>query len=164
VAELKGLEKTIARFNRLPDAVKLEVASQLDTETTDLVDAMKRAAPVDHGLNAKHPGQLRDSIHKYRTPGRPLSWRILADAKAGGKFYGPHVEFGHAARPRKYGKADVKGRSTIISEAMEMVPARPFFFPTWRANKRPMRRRLSAAARRVLKTMFPKPTALPSGG
>lgn len=128
----------IRRTRALPAAVRRALAQQLETEVADLTAAMKRAAPVDN-VTQDQDEHLRDSVHFYKTPGRPLSYRILADAKDSetGNFIGPHVEFGHKA---------VNGSH---------VPPRPFFFPTYRARKKGMRRRTSAAARKVIKQMFP---------
>ncbi len=121
------------RFAKIPDEIAAECGKQLAEEVGGLVDAMKRACPVSHELE-KTPGQLRDSIHAYSNPDRPMSYRIIADAKAeDGDFIGPHVEFGHLARNGK------------------RVRPYPFFFPTYRARKKAMRKRMLAAARRAIK-------------
>ena len=131
--------KVLARLAAIPEAVKEAVAKQLEKEAEDMVAAMKRAAPVSSELET-HPGQFRESIHSYENPDRPLSVRIIADAKdEKGSFIGPHIEFGHKKR-------NGKGH----------VAAKPSFFPTYRARKKPMQRRLTASARKVLKSMFPK--------
>lgn len=124
--------KVWARFNAIPDQIAADVGKQLDIETSDLVEAQKRAAPVD--IKDDNPGQFRDSIHKYSTPNRPLSYRIIADARdEHGNFIGPHIEHGHMAVDGKH------------------VPAKPSFFPTYRARLKGMRRRLSAAGRKAIK-------------
>lgn len=136
-AKMLGREALFARFAKLPAAITEAVATQLETEVKDLVEAQKRAAPVSSDLEA-HPGQFRDSIHEYKNPDRPLSYRVIADAKDDhSEFIGPHIEFGHMARDGSH------------------VPARPSFFGTYRARKKPMRRRLNAAARKAAKALFP---------
>ena len=130
--------KVLARLSATPEALKGPVGEQLLKETDDMVDAMKRAAPVSSSLEAK-PGQFRDSIHAYENPDRQLSYRIIADAKDDkGEFIGPHIEHGHRARDGTH------------------VPASPSFFPTYRARKKPMRRRLAAVVHKTLKTLYPK--------
>jgi hypothetical protein len=125
MATVKGLEKVLRRYARLAPTQKSAVAKQLKAEVDDLVAAQKRAAPVDP--NSDNPGKLRD---------RPLSYRILADAKdEDGKFIGSNIEAGHRARDGSH------------------VPARPSFFPTYRARKKGMRRRLMAASRAALKQL-----------
>lgn len=137
-ATVLNKQKWMQRLRSLPPAVRKAVGAQLDTEVDDMVAAMRRAAPVDTETQDADQ-HLRDSVHAYRTPQRPLSYRIIADARDSetGNFIGPHVEAGHKARDGSH------------------VPPRPFFFPTYRARKKPMRRRLSAAGRKAVKQIFP---------
>lgn len=136
MADAKWLNKAVVwqRFARIPQALTDAVSEQLGKEVSEMVDAMKRAAPVSDELES-HPGQFRDSIHAYSNPDRPMSYRIIADAKDDkGNFIGPHIEFGHKKRGGK-----------------GHVPAKPSFFPTYRARIKASRRRLSAAARKAIK-------------
>lgn len=136
-AKMLNLAKIKARLAKIPQAVQHAAAAQLKTEVDDMVDAMKRAAPVDPA--SPDPGALRDSIHEYENPGRPLSYFILADAKdAEGRFIGQHVEFGHRAENGSH------------------VPASPSFFPTYRARKKGMRSRMRAATKAAVKREFPE--------
>lgn len=131
MSKMQNLERVLARLAAIPDRVQKAVAVQLKVEVAELVAAQKRAAPVDEASD--NPGQLRDSVHYYANPDRPLSYRILADAKDDkGKFIGGNVEHGHKARDGSH------------------VPPKPFFFPTYRARKRGIKRRMSAAARKAL--------------
>ena len=135
-AKMLNLEKVKARLAKLPNQVKVAVGTQLAKEVEDLTEAIQRAAPVRDDLQ-RHPGQLRDSVHFYPNPDRPLSYRVLADAKdKKGEFIGPHVEHGHKA---------VDGSH---------VPRVPFFFPTYRARKKAMQRRIKAAGRKAVKAQF----------
>lgn len=128
-------EKILARLAKLPALMKAELESALKTEVDDLVEAQRRAAPVS--ALEDHAGQFRDSIHAYKNPDRPLSYRVLADARdAHGEFIGPHIEFGHHALDGTH------------------VDAVPSFFPTYRARKKPMRRRLGRAAGKAARAAF----------
>lgn len=134
-AKVVGRARLKARLAKIPKAVKDAGAKRLKVEVDDLVAAQKRAAPVDP--TSPDPGAFRDSIHAYPTPDRPLSYRIIADAKdADGNFIGAHVEHGHRAANGVH------------------VPAQPSFFPTYRARKRGMKRRIGAAARKAAKQAF----------
>lgn len=137
-ATMLNLEKVKARLAKIPQSVQTAAGSQLKTEADDMVSAMKRAMDVAYaGHNDKDLTRLRDSLHDYENPDRPLSYRILADAKdADGKFIGSNVEAGHRA---------VNGTH---------VPARPAFYPTYRARKKAMKRRLSKASRDAAKQAF----------
>lgn len=129
MATWKNREPVMRVFRRLPQALVEPLDKELEKAAEDLVQLQKRLAPITDEIQ-KHPGQLKASVHKYRTPGRPLSWRILADAKDDkGNFFGPHVEFGHLAPDGSH------------------VPPQPFFFPAYRSMKREIQRRLRKAAR-----------------
>ena len=136
----KNLDKVKARINAIPGAVKEAVQAQLDIETDGLVEAIKAHAPVSDDLE-KTPGELRDSVHKYANPDRDLSYRIIADAKdEKGRNIGSWVEHGHKTHGGRH------------------VPAQPFFFPTYRSLKKPMRRRMLAAGRKAVKAYTVTPS------
>lgn len=125
------------RFEMLPQQLQIELGKQLAIEAEDMALALRRAAPVSPELE-KHPGQLRDSVHDYANPVRPLSYKIIADARDDhGNFIAPHVEYGHLA---------VNGTH---------VPAVPWFWPTYRAREKAMRRRLMNTAKMTIKSLFP---------
>ena len=139
-AKMLNLERVKARLRRVPQRVQVAVGTQLAIDAEDMTEAIRRAAPVSSDLE-ETPGELRDSVHFYPTPDRPLSYRILADAKdPDGNFIGPHVEHGHKAADGSH------------------VPRHPFFFPTYRARKKGSTRRLKAAARKAIKAEFPEAT------
>jgi hypothetical protein len=134
-AKILNRQKLRARLAKIPKVVKDAAAKQLKVEVDDLVAAMKRAAPVDP--KSDNPGAFRDSIHAYPNPDRPMSYRIIADAKdEHGEFIGGHIEHGHRAADGTH------------------VPATPSFFPTYRARKRGMKRRMLAAGRKAAKQAF----------
>jgi hypothetical protein len=136
-SKMLNLERVLARLATVPAAVQKAVGDQLKTEVAGLVTAIQRNAPVDEASD--NPGELRDSVHFYANPDRPLSYRVLADARdKAGKFIGSNVEAGHRARDGSH------------------VPARPFFFPTYRALKKPIKRRVAAAGRKAAKQAFPE--------
>ena len=135
-AKMLRRERMRQRFAKLPTAMRADVGAQLKTEVDDLVAAQRRAAPVDK--TAKEPGQFRDSIHAYPNPDRELSFRIIADAKdENGDPIGGKIEHGHRARDGTH------------------VAAVPSFFPTYRARKKGMKRRVAAAGRKSVKRLFP---------
>lgn len=137
MAQMKNLERRVAQLARLPDAVREAAEGAFDQEVADLVSAFKRACPVSD--LEENPGQLRDSIESYPVPGRPLSARIIVGAKdRKGVKYARYVEFGHTSEDGSY------------------VPAQPFFWPTYRARKKAMRRRMLAPARKAIRQLFPK--------
>lgn len=143
-AKMLNKEKVMARLLALPAGMKADVAPVLKSEVEELVAAQKRAAPVDE--TEKQPGQFRDSIHEYPNPDRDLSYRIIADAQdEHGAFIGPHIEHGHM--------------STLADGSQKHVAAKPSFYPTYRAKKKGMKRRLNAAGRKSAKRLFPGDTS-----
>jgi hypothetical protein len=126
-------------FDAMPEALQKAVQEGLDAEVADLVDSLKRAAPVSDFES--RPGELRDSIEAYPTPGRVASYRIIVGARdKQGRLYASYVEFGHNNKD---------GTRT---------PATPFFWPIYRARKHrgAMKRRILAPARKVLRQLAQK--------
>ena len=131
-----GRERVKAYLKRIPKPVKDGVARQLEVEVGEFVAAVKRGAPDDPAT----PGnELAATTKSYPNRSRPLSHRVIVDARDGdGTFIGPKVEHGHR---------NLDGTHT---------PARPWFFPTYRARRKAMRRRMMAAGRKILRQLFPR--------
>jgi hypothetical protein len=136
-AKMLGRASVEEGLRRIPQLVLEDLGAQLAKEVEDLTEALQRAAPVS-ALEA-HPGQLRDGIVFYPNPGRPLSYMILASARdTKGRLFGRYVEFGHIAADGTH------------------IPASSFWFPTYRARRKAMRRRLSQASLKRIRTLFPE--------
>jgi hypothetical protein len=130
-----NLDKITARLKGLGPGTERALRDQLAKEADEMVAAMKRAAPTETKDDPGH--ELRDSIRHYPVENRAIAYRIIGDARdAEGKFIGSNVEAGHR---------NVDGSHT---------PATPFFFPTYRARKKGMQRRLSKAGRDAVRKSF----------
>jgi hypothetical protein len=131
-----NLERVKARLAQVPSSIQKAAGDQLEAEVRGLVADQKRLAPNDPDTGGS---RIAQAIRYYRNPDRPLSYRVISDAKDDkGKPIASNVEHGHRARDGT------------------QVPARPTFFPVYRSKKRAMRRRISAAARKALRQIFPK--------
>lgn len=132
-AKIVGREKYLARLAKIPAAARDAANEGLDGAAERMKAALQRAAPVAPEFE-RHPGELRDEIEIYQVDDRELSRRIMSTARDGeGTLYGPFVEFGHGdAAPR------------------------PWWWPTYRAQKKPIRARMYARLRKVVKTLFPE--------
>lgn len=133
-ATIQGKAALLAKFPRITPAVIAAVSPVMEDEVEQMRAAIARAAPVlERPSKERSAGELRASIRKYPNPGRPLSWRIIAGAMdRASRLWARFVEFGHGnAGPM------------------------PFFFPTYRAQKKRLRARAYAAARKALKLLFP---------
>lgn len=131
-AEIKGKAAVLARIGRIPQVVRDAAEKPLEEAVEEMASALRRNAPVAVEYE-KHPGQLRESIEKYRNPDRPLSWRVIAGARDKfGRLFGRFVEFGHGnAGPR------------------------PWWFPTYRAHKKRLKTKVFTAVRKALRLLFP---------
>lgn len=131
-----NLEKWKARIARVPQRAKEAAQASLEREADEMVSAMKRAAPASKD---RDPGELRDSIRWEPSTKRELSVVIVADPTDDkGRGYGRHVEFGHRTQDGDH------------------VAASPFFFPTYRARRKAMKRRMQAATKKAVKEEFGK--------
>jgi hypothetical protein len=138
-AKLLNLAKVQANLARIPKAAEQALRSQLKTETDDLVGAIKGAMSAQYDTSDHDHQSIIDSVHAYKNPDREISYHILADAKdADGKFIAANVEQGHKARDGSH------------------VAPQPAMWPTWRAFKSGMRRRLSKAARSAVRQAYDK--------
>jgi hypothetical protein len=137
MAKMTGLEKRMAQWSRFSTEVREAVEAELKKEVDEMVAAIQRAAPVSD-FEAR-PGELRDSVTAYPVQGRPAAWRIIVKAQdKKGRYYGSYVEFGHG------------------TEDGGRVPARPFFWPTYRSRRRGLRARILRPARKLIREMFPR--------
>lgn len=131
---VKGIPQFKARMRSAPDIVRNEVADTLYKIAEKLVKEMQAFAPKRTGaLALTIDWTWGDAPAGTVTVGRVASHeydRIGITIFAGGEdaFYAHFQEFG-----------TVK------------MPANPFFFPAYRANKKAIRRRLTAAVRRGFK-------------
>lgn len=134
-AKILNRQRHRARLAAIPKAVKDAVAKQLVQEVDDFVAAAKRAAPVDY--KSENPGAFRDSIRAYSNPKKGLSYHVIVDAQdADGAPIAAHVEQGHRA---------VDGSH---------VAAQPSFFPTYRARRKGMKRRIAAKGRKAIRDAY----------
>jgi hypothetical protein len=137
-AKLLNLAKVQANLARVPKAAEEALRRQLPKEVNDgLIPAIKNAMSAQYDTTDHDHQSLIDSVHSYENDDREISLRIIADAKdKDGEFIGSHVEAGHKARDGSH------------------VAAQPAFYPTYRAFKPGMKRRLSKAARDAVKQSF----------
>jgi hypothetical protein len=134
-AKLDGLAAVQARLRRLPEAAQQALREKLPEEVNEgFIPAVQQAMDAQYDHQDNDHQKLRDSVHSYPNPDREISLRVIADAKdADGHFIGSHVEQGHKTPEGRH------------------VAAQPAFWPTWRAFKPGLKRRLSKAARDAIK-------------
>lgn len=132
MARVEGMEALRAKLAAISTAARQGMAEAINAGADELVETAKAACPTDETLES-HPGELRESIHK-NDGAHELQVRVVADAQdAKGHYYGAHVELGHRTPD---GGA---------------VPAKPFFYPSWRLVKRRVKARIARAITRAAK-------------
>lgn len=132
---VKGLDRLHARFEAIPKAIRDEVAREMEKQAEALVRDMRTLAPK---------GRTHHLVES-------IGW-TWGDAPKGsmtiGKVYG-----------KDYGKVAIKiyagGGAAFYARFQEFgtdhMPAHPFFYPAFRANKRKIKSALSRAVTRAVK-------------
>jgi len=134
VSKILGLARLQRKLNRLPTVAKITIRAAMEAAANEIVAMMKSLVPVDKG-------ELRDSIGW--TWGKvPKGSGIVAQVKSslGGDmsitiFAGDEVAF--------YARWQEHGTQTM--------PAQPFFFVSWRANRKSTKRKIAAGIRKAAK-------------
>jgi HK97 gp10 family phage protein len=109
-------------MGRIPPQVKKRINQANEKSAEELAAMMVRLAPIDEG-------DLIRSIRYYElatTAGGGVTWRVSAGNETA--YYSRFVEFGNG-----------------------ITPARPFFYPAYRALRRLIRNRQLRAFRQALK-------------
>lgn len=136
-AEVRNEAKLLRKLTIIPQAMRGEIYHALGDAADEITDMMRRLVPVEPGKP-----DLRDSIGwrwGRRAPKGSVGVATLQGAQRDDltitiyaadnqTFYGTFVEFG-----------TVK------------MAARPFFFVSWRANRKNARSKIRAAVRRAAK-------------
>lgn len=136
-AEIRNAERLLRKLTIIPQAMREEIRHALSDQADEITDMMRRLVPVEPGKP-----DLRDSIGwrwGRRAPKGSVGVATLQGAQRDDltitifaaddeTFYGTFVEFG-----------TVK------------MAARPFFFVSWRANRKNARSKIRAAVRRAAK-------------
>lgn len=142
-SRVERLAQAKAKLNALPASIRQGIAEALDKGADEIVEAQKRMAPPDK------TGALRKSIRKVSGGGKNsagLKDDLRIRVVAGGKT-APHahlVEFGTAERTVKnyFGHQGVEVN-------VGAAPAKPFFYPAYRAYKKRVTSRASRAVKKA---------------
>lgn len=117
-----GLARFYQRLARIPIAARREIKKAIKISADDLAEQIRNAVPVDDG-------DLRASVKVDELSERQGRFGYAVKAGSNRAFYAAMQEFG-----------TVKMR------------ANPFFFPTYRANKKRIRSRIRRAVRKAARS------------
>jgi HK97 gp10 family phage protein len=145
MAKIKGLPELRRKLERLREKTAPKVMEAMARGSQLVVDRAQSLVPVD-------TGSLRDSIG-WTFDDAPKGSLRIASAKAGSlrvtifagnkdAYYSRFVEFGTAPH--------ING-GIFKGSQNPGAPAQPFFFPSWRANKKKLQSLLRSAIRDAVK-------------
>jgi HK97 gp10 family phage protein len=182
-ATVQGVDRLKAKLAAIPESVRQAMSSAIEKNAEELVGMMKRLVPVDTGElrdsirwdwiggdeNFGSEGLREGRATQIMTKGNA---QLAAVVTAGSKeaYHARFVEFG--TRPGRRGGRAIyqagtggsglslnstesggKIRSRKVYRTHPGTPAQPFFFVSYRALKKRMVARLSAATRKAIKAL-----------
>ncbi len=148
MTKIKGLDRLNRKLAKLPAVAKQMIRQAMEAKANEIVAMMKNLVPVDDGT-------LRDSIG-WTWGKAPKGSLTLASVQATGDsdmtltiyagnkeaFYARWVEFGTARH---------ENGGLFAGSIHPGTTAQPFFFVSWRANKRRAVRAVRKASRDAAK-------------
>lgn len=148
MTKIQGLDRLRKKLIRLPQVAKQMIRQAMEAKANEIVATMKNLVPVDDGT-------LRDSIG-WTWGKAPKGSLTLASVQATGDsdmtltiyagnkeaFYARWVEFGTARH---------ENGGLFAGSIHPGTTAQPFFFVSWRANKRRAVRAVRKASRDAAK-------------
>ena len=131
-----------ARLAKIPDIAREAAAAAMEEGAQEMVDAMKKAAPVQ-------TGDLRDSIGW--TWGEVPAGSFMVDEIRSGKNKGDQYA---TLRIKIYAGNREAFYARFQEFGTRSQPAQSFFFPTWKAKRAEFRRRIRERVRKRIKDAF----------
>lgn len=156
-AAIKGDLSLFRKLTVMPDAVRLAVRDAMEKQAEECVDMMRRLAPRgESGALAASIGWTwggkvpQGAIGIAAVGNGDMSITIFAGSKTA--YYARWIEFGTSPHSlvKGSGTKSGKGRSEYGARHPGTV-AQPFFFPSWRALRKTIRRRIQYATRAAVK-------------
>ena len=159
--DIEGLEDVLKRYDALPNLVVAELTRAMERGARRIVKLMKQLAPVESGA-------LRDSIGW--TWGAAPKGALAVGTVAAGKgasiaitiYAGGSETTARKQRRASGSRKSDQGRSGHFDSdnaryqefGTSKMPAQPYFYPAWRAEKRGFKLSQTAAIRKAAKQLF----------
>lgn len=145
---MEGRQALKRKFERMPQAVRQAVEAALPAAAAELVSLQKRLAPFDTGA-------LRASIRQEPSKtAEGYGVNVVAGGTTGTRREvreGSGV-FTDTARLIEFGTKKHRNKGKFAGSLHPGTTARPFFFPAYRAIKKRLKSKLSAAIRKGIKS------------
>ena len=141
-----GREKLRRRLTKLPQTVKDQIKRDFEVSAADLVKAMKATVAVDSGdLKATIQWNWATGKRPKYAQGSRATSDLSVLITAGGQVAGRDVRYAHIV---EFGSAPHVQGGQFPGTMHPGLPARPFFFPVYRARRRKMRNQRRRAFRK----------------
>lgn len=141
---VQGIEALKAKLARYQAALQVELVGEMERQAAKVVADMKRLVPIDTGA-------LRDSIGWTwgNAPAGSVTVGTIRRGRNKGMAYGQIIITIYAGtRDKSLGSADAF-YARFQEFGTRKMPANPFFFPAWRANKTAVKAGLGRAIKRA---------------
>lgn len=122
-------------FYKIMAAIPKAVAAQLDANIEAEAEAMVRLMKAS--ANEGPTGNLKKSIRKERTQGRPFSWTIRAGGPLTTKSIRKSISLSGRIRAAAAGKSLTYDYAHANEFGTVEMKAQPFFWPSYRLRKKP---------------------------
>lgn len=139
-AKIVNAEKLLAKLQKLPTEIEAEIRKAMEAQADEIVEMMRRLAgdpkiiaSIGWRWGARAPAGSMSVASVQSSRSRGMTITIFAGG--GSAFYAKWWEFGTDPRFHKTGKSTGQ------------MKAKPFFFVSFRANRKRARSRVQAAMR-----------------
>lgn len=144
---IQNADKLVRKLKQLPKTAEIRVRKAMEQSADQVVMHMKSLAPVDSGdlqksITWSYGDAPKGSLKIAQIASAEGNIRISIFAGGPDAFYASWIEFG-----RKEFTAGGKFAGAKVKD----TPAQPFFYVSWRANRRSARSRISRAITRAAK-------------
>lgn len=143
-----GLAALDKKLKRLPDVMKIRVKAAMEQGANEIVDMMKSLVPVDSG-------ELRDSIGwtwgkrpKYSQAIAVVKSKLAGDLTITIYAGNSKVRYAHLV---EFGSAPHINGGMFKGTQHPGTAKQPFFFVSWRTNKKRVKSRISRAINKAAK-------------
>ncbi len=145
-ATIIGLAKLQRKLDRLPKVAKDQIRTKMAEAADEIVAMMKSLVPVLKEPDARRrAGALRDSIG-WTWGKAPKGSMVVATLKGAGAGGDLAITVFAGSRDKGRGIDDAYYARWVEFGTAKM-PAQPFFYVSWRANRRPAGRKIRKATR-----------------
>ncbi|MCB5411316.1 HK97-gp10 family putative phage morphogenesis protein [Pseudogemmobacter faecipullorum] len=147
-----GLAKLEQKLKRLPKVAKELIRQKMAEAADQVVAMMKSRVPVlQQPDRRRQAGALRDSIGwTWGQP--PRGSMVIATLRGAGVGGDLTITIYAGSRDKSQGSADAFYARWVEFGTTKMK-AQPYFYVSWRANRKSVRRKISAAVNRAAKTV-----------